>query len=234
MDIRLLLFVAVPSVLLSRGCAQDGGKSGIEKGADLEWGGVVDCFKILTNQTTRPVYTHLPAAEVTRNLFKAICGTKEEFVTCVDNSLQKTDSNSVTQLFKPLFNVSAVTEAYNDLCNNLTVTESSEDLSCLFNSTSLLPCYNEYYNYMFYLSVVKRFGSPERQLSEAVLNTLLCTLAEERRDCEVAALSLCSTKIGHVMQTFYQKTLPSACDENIEAKANLETRMGVKNITDSV
>jgi hypothetical protein len=57
----------------------------------------------------------------------------------------------------------------------LTVAESDEDLSCLINSTALLPCYNEYYNYMFYLSVVKRFGSPERQLSDDVVNVLLCT-----------------------------------------------------------
>ena len=55
------------------------------------------------------------------------------------------------------------------------MTDTDEDLSCLINSTALLPCYNEYYNYLFYLSVVKRFGSPQRQLSDEVLNTLLCT-----------------------------------------------------------
>nr|KAG5693737.1 hypothetical protein BaRGS_002120 [Batillaria attramentaria] len=143
--------------------------------------------------------------------------TKDQFLSCVDNSLNKADGNSVVQLFRPLFNVSLVTEAYNDLCSNLTVTENEEDLSCLINSTALLPCYNEYYNYLFYLSVVKQFGSPQRQLSDEVVNTLLCTLAEERRDCEVEALSKCSTKIGHVMQAFYQKTLPSACIEE-EAK----------------
>ncbi|KAK7097536.1 uncharacterized protein [Littorina saxatilis] len=193
------------------------------KGQGGEWEDVIDCFKILTNQTSLPTSPSLPPADITRNLFKAICGTKEQFLNCVDSSLQNSDDNSVIKLFRPLFNVSMVTQAYNDLCSNLTVTDSDEDLSCLLNSTALLPCYNEYYNYLFYLSVVKRFGSPKRQLSDDVLNTLLCTLAEERRDCEVAALSVCSTKIGLVMQSFYQKTLPSACKDD-EAKDEAEKK----------
>ncbi|PVD34344.1 hypothetical protein C0Q70_05615 [Pomacea canaliculata] len=140
--------------------------------------------------------------------------TKDQFLECVDKTLSKAQGTSVLQHFRPLFNVSIVTEAYNDLCSNETVTQGDEDLSCLVNATALLPCYTEYYNYLFYLSVVKRFGSQERQLPDDVVNTLLCTLAEERRDCEVAALSKCSTKVGEVMQSFYQKTLPAVCQED--------------------
>ena len=46
--------------------------------------------------------------------------TREQFLSCVDSSLNNAKSNSVVQLFRPLFNVSIVAEAYNDLCNNLT------------------------------------------------------------------------------------------------------------------
>ena len=48
--------------------------------------------------------------------------TREQFLSCVDSSLKNAKSNSVVQLFRPLFNVSIVAEAYNDLCNNLTGT----------------------------------------------------------------------------------------------------------------
>ncbi|KAL8562212.1 hypothetical protein ACOMHN_005197 [Nucella lapillus] len=208
------LVFAVSAVLLSRAGAEPAGMTPSAKEVEADWAAVVECFSILTNRTTLPMMSDSSAVQVTQDLLKAICGTKGEFLTCVDSSLRDADENSVVRLFRPLFNITIITEAYNNLCHNLTVTDSEEELSCLVNSTALLPCYNEYYNYLFYLSVVKRFGSPQRQLSDEVVSTLLCTLAEERRDCEVAALSVCSTKIGLIMQSFYQKTLPSACSED--------------------
>ncbi|XP_076468386.1 uncharacterized protein LOC143299142 [Babylonia areolata] len=210
MDIFSIIF-AVSAVLLSHVRAQVTGTVPTPKEVEADWAGMVDCFAILTNQTSLPVELNTSPADVTIDLLKSICGTKEQFLSCVDHSLRTADENSVVHLFRPLFNITVVTEAYNDLCQNLTVTQSQEDLSCLINSTALQPCYTEYYNYLLYLSIVKRFGSPQRQLPEDVVNTLICTLAEERRDCEVAALNVCSTKIGDIMRSFYQKTLPSAC-----------------------
>ncbi|XP_071086993.1 uncharacterized protein [Haliotis cracherodii] len=188
-----------------------------EPEVDVMGGGVVRCLSMIANDTEfeAPPADEPVSKNFTQKAFKSICKAKDKFVKCIDENLSSSE-NEISTVFRPLFDKLTVSEAYAGLCDNLTLIEEDDDLSCLMNTTSLMPCYSQYNTYIGYLSVVIRFGSKERQLSNSVTKTLVCALAERRTQCEVEVLRGCSQTIGDIMSAFYEKSLPSVCREGKE------------------
>ncbi|CAL1541222.1 unnamed protein product [Lymnaea stagnalis] len=189
------------------------------------WTDILTCVKALENQTLSENgnFTVNSTANGTSmeepadqqfsmmKLFSIICGDKDGFVQCLDTSL-KQSSDSVTQMVGSLFDPKMVTLAYAGLCSNISAIEQGggDVLSCL-SKVRMAPCQNEMADYFFYMGVVKKFAPPSEQLSRTTMETLLCSVTFQRRQCEVKALRQCSASLADVMEQFYRQTQPDAC-----------------------
>ncbi|KAK6173222.1 hypothetical protein SNE40_016713 [Patella caerulea] len=182
------------------------------------WSGIASCVFIIANDSSiipLPTATDTPISQnYTLQAFKAVCNNKDSFIDCVDKSLSSEKDDTIS-LFKPLFDVTTVTDAYTGLCNSITDVENEDNLSCLTNTTALMPCYAQFNSYFEYLSVFMRLGSGEdKGVSDAATRSFICTLAKRRIECEVSVLKQCSVKMSDVMGTFYERSLPAACRDS--------------------
>ncbi|GFR60656.1 hypothetical protein ElyMa_001827100 [Elysia marginata] len=146
-------------------------------------------------------------------LFATICGNKDSFVRCLDSSLQHSN-DSMARLIGSRFDADLVVRAYDGLCANISAIEDSgaDALKCLTKAT-LTTCQNEMADYFFYMGVIKKFAPPADQLSHSTLETLLCSVTSQRRDCELRSVRMCSPKLADVMEEFYRQTRPTSCEQ---------------------
>ncbi|XP_059161204.1 uncharacterized protein LOC131944547 [Physella acuta] len=187
------------------------------------WNDVMVCVKELSNETRYGVNSTRVANLTSRpeqadrklsimKLFTTICGDKNGFVRCLETSI-KQSSDSMAQVVGSLFDPQMVLHAYEGLCANISAIEQKGDdvLSCL-SKVRMTSCQSEMADYIFYMGVVKKFAPPSEQLSQSTMETLLCSVTFQRRQCEVKALRQCSAKLADIMEEFYRQTQPDACD----------------------
>ncbi|KAI8797749.1 hypothetical protein BgiMline_021984 [Biomphalaria glabrata] len=186
------------------------------------WNDILLCVNSLDNHTT-PSEVNTTANNGTSEmdqidkqfsmmkLFSIICGNRNAFVRCLDTSL-KQSSDSMAQIIGSFFDPKMVTKAYDSLCANISAIEQagSDVLSCL-SKVKMTHCQSELADYFFYMGVVKKFAPPSEQLSKSTMETLLCSVIFQRRQCEVLALRQCSANLANVMEQFYRQTQPGAC-----------------------
>ncbi|KAK3757540.1 hypothetical protein RRG08_032708 [Elysia crispata] len=146
-------------------------------------------------------------------LFSVICGNKDSFVHCLDASLQRSN-DSMARLIGSQFDAGLVVKAYDGLCANISAIEDSgaDVVTCLTKAT-LTTCQSEMADYFFYMGVIKKFAPPAEQLSRSTLETLLCSVTAQRRDCELRSVRSCSSRLADVMEEFYRQTRPVSCGQ---------------------